>query len=97
MSRSRVRIRAHREHEEHLREVSVAAASYRRLERRGRWREVKEHHPPAGVAVVPDAPGEGPRRAAGGEDVGVEDPVREAGAPRAAHEADGDDPVAGGG
>lgn len=58
---------------------------------------MKEHHPLAGVAVVPYPSREAPRRATGREDVGVEDPVREAGGPRGAHEADGDDPVAGGG
>ena len=58
---------------------------------------MQEDHPVVAVAVVPDAPSEAPRRAARGEDVGVEDPVREAGCPRAAHEADSDDAVVGGG
>lgn len=90
------RTRTYREDEEHLLELP-SGASPTRLHRRGRPREVQEHHPAVAVAVVPDAPGEAPRRAARGEDVGVEDPVREAGGPRGADEADGDDAVAGGG
>uniref|UniRef100_A0A0A9F7X1 Uncharacterized protein n=1 Tax=Arundo donax TaxID=35708 RepID=A0A0A9F7X1_ARUDO len=84
------------EHEEHLRNLAAAATSSC-LQRRGRRREVQEHHPLLPIAVIPDAPGEAPRRAAGGEHVGVEDPVCEAGAPRAPYEADGDDAIMGGG
>lgn len=96
MSKCAVSIRTHREHEEHLRQLGAANPSRPRLHRRGRRREVQEHHPPVSVAVVPDAPGEAPRRAARGEYMGVEDPVGEAGGPLGAHEADGDDAVVGG-
>ena len=77
ISKSTVGIRTHGENEEHLRELAASATSSR-LQRRGRRREVQEHHPLLPIAVVPDAPGE-------------------AGASRAAHEADGDDAVMGGG